>query len=490
MYKYKMLIGGKLVDAESGKTYKVVNPATEEEIAQVPLGGKADVDKAVEAARKAFPLWWGKTQEERSRIVSQIGAAITAHAEELIELNVIDHGTPIGMSRFQAMDFPKHFDFAAQASRALMGDIIPLRNESLNFLQREPRGVCALITPWNVPLMMIAVKLGPALATGNTCIVKPPSIDSMEALKFGEILKEVEGLPPGTVNIITGPGGTVGETLAAHPGIDYISFTGSSETGKRIMELASHNVTPVHLELGGKNPVIVLEDADLDFTVGGTVMAQYANTGMICASPGRFYIHEKLHDEFVKRFVAAAQQMVTVGDPKDVKTFMGPVVSAEHRDRVEGYIKKGIEEGAKLVLGGKRPTEPPLNKGYFVMPTVFTGVKQNMTIAREEIFGPVACFMEPFSDEDEVISRANDNVFGLSGSVWTNNTTKWMKFARELNIGTCWVNDHLSVFPELPWGGCKESGFGKESAFAGLEGYTKQKLVNVFLPDPKNMPRP
>jgi acyl-CoA reductase-like NAD-dependent aldehyde dehydrogenase len=484
-----MWIGGRWVDAESGKSYKVVNPATEEEIAQLPLGGKEDVDRAVEAARAAFPIWAKKTQEERSRIVSQIGAAITAHAKEFTELDVIDHGTPISTARFQTIACAQHFDYAAQASRALMGEVIPLGDESLNFVQREPRGVCALITPWNFPLMMIATKLGAALATGNSCVVKPPSIDSLEALKLGEVLEKLD-LPPGTVNIVTGPGETVGEALAVHPGIDFISFTGSSQTGKRIMELASRNVKPVHLELGGKNPFIVLEDADLDFTVGRAVMAQYDNTGMICASPGRFYIHERLHTEFVKGFVEMTENVVVVGDPRDEKTTMGPVVSAEHRNRVEGYIKKGIEEGARLVLGGKRPTKPPLNRGYYVMPTVFTGVKQNMSIAREEIFGPVACFMEPFSDEDEVIKLANDNVFGLSASVWTYDIAKWMKFARELRVGSCWVNDHLSLSPELPWGGFRESGFGKESSFEGLKEYTQQKLIKVNLAAPRNMPGP
>lgn len=488
MQNYKMWIGGKWVEAESGKTYTVYNPSTEEEIARVPLGGKADVDKAVAAARKAFPLWWGKTQAERSRIVSQIADAMVANAKEIAEIDALDHGMPISTIRSMALTFAEQVQYAAETSRALMGELIPLRNESLNFLRREPRGVCALITPWNVPLMMITNKLGAALATGNACVVKPPSVNSLEALKLAEILEKLD-LPPGTVNIVTGPGGAVGESLASHPGVNYISFTGSSETGKRIMELASRNVTPVHLELGGKNPVIVLEDANLDSAVSTSLFASFFNTSMVCASPGRYYIHEKLYDKFLEKFVAAAKKIV-VGDAMDEKTVMGPVVSAEHRDRVEGYIKKGIEEGAKLVLGGKRPTEPPLDKGYFVMPTVFTGVKQNMTIAREEIFGPVVCFMDPFTDEDEVIKLANDNDFGLSGSVWTSNTVKWMKFAKEMQVGTCWVNDHLSIFPDVPWGGCKASGFGKESSVSGLNEYTWLKLINVELSDPPIMPWP
>jgi acyl-CoA reductase-like NAD-dependent aldehyde dehydrogenase len=478
MQKYKMWINGKWVNAVSSKTYKAINPATEEDIAEVPLGGKADVDKAVEAARQAFPIWSKKTQAERSKIVSQIGAAIVARAKEFVELNVLDHGTPVRTAWLQTLGYGQHMEYAAQASRALMADNIPLRPGALTFLRREPRGVCALIIPWNVALMMIVAKLGAALAVGNTCVIKPPSIDSLEALKLGEILEGVD-LPPGTVNIITGPGGTMGEALASHPGIDYISFTGSCETGKRIMEIASRAVKPVHLELGGKNPFIVLEDANLDAAAAKAVMAQFANTGMICASPGRYYIHKKLHDEFVSKFVELTKKNVITGDPSDEKTTMGPVVSAEHRDRVEGYIKKGISEGARLVLGGKRPAEPPLNRGYFVVPTVFTGVKQDMTIAREEIFGPVACIMEPFTDEDKVIELANDNTFGLSASVWTESTARWTRFTSELCAGTCWVNDHLSISPELPWGGFKESGFGKESSFEGLKEYTRLKLINV-----------
>jgi acyl-CoA reductase-like NAD-dependent aldehyde dehydrogenase len=299
---------------------------------------------------------------------------------------------------------------------------------------------------------------------------------------LASILEDMD-LPPGTVNIITGPGNTMGEALASHPDIDFISFTGSCETGKRIMELASRTVKPVHLELGGKNPFIVLDDADLETAVTKAVMAQYANTGMVCASPGRLYIHEKLHREFIARFIETISRSIVVGDPTDEKTIMGPVVSMEHRDKVEGYIRKGIEEGARLLVGGKRPTEPPLDRGYYIMPTVFAGVKQDMTLAREEIFGPVACFMEPFSSIDEVISLANDNTFGLSASVWTNSTRKWAKFADELRVGTLWVNDHLSVSPELPWGGTKESGFGKESSFEGLKLYTQQKLINVDLTD-------
>jgi acyl-CoA reductase-like NAD-dependent aldehyde dehydrogenase len=319
-------------------------------------------------------------------------------------------------------------------------------------------------------------KVAAYLATGNTCVVKPPSVDSLPIIKLAEIL-EKHDLPPGVVNIVTGSGNAVGGALASHPGVDMVAFTRSSETGKAIMAAAGNATKRLFLELGGKNPFIVLEDADLDPAVSGGLFASFSNTGMLCASPGRYYIHDKLYEKFVDKFVNGAQKIV-VGDPNDKKTQMGPVVSAEHRGRVEYYIKKDIEERAELVLGGQRPSEPPLDKGYFIMPTVFTGVKQNMTIAKEEIFGPVACFLK-FSSEDEVIELANDSVFGLSASVWTKNTAKGMRFANAIQAGTIWINCHMEKGGDPPWGGFKESGFGKEGSVMGLEEYTQVKVISL-----------
>jgi acyl-CoA reductase-like NAD-dependent aldehyde dehydrogenase len=477
MREYKMWIGGKWLSAASGKTLVTVNPATEEEIARISLGGAEDVNKAVAAARQAFPLWSQKPQAERSWILTRIAAALDEEREELVKLDVLEHGTPVGLSNIFMHVLPEHFEYAAQASRAIMGEVIPSHPGTLFYVQREPVGVCALITPWNVPLMLITAKLGPALAMGNTCVVKPPSINSLTALKFAEIL-EKQGLPPGTVNIITGTGSSVGSALATHPGVDMISFTGSIETGKALMAAASGTVKRLALELGGKNPFIVLEDADVEAAVAKAVSCQFRNSGQICAAPGRFYIHKKLHDEFLKRFVAGAKKVV-VGDPKDEKTDMGPVVSAEHRDRIEGYINSGIKEGAKLLLGGKRPGKPPLDKGYYVMPAVFSGITPKMTIAREEIFGPVACFMEPFSSDEEVIRLANDNIYGLSASVWTRNAPRGIRLANQIRAGTVWINDHMIIGAELPWGGYKQSGYGRENGILGLEEFTQVKLISI-----------
>jgi acyl-CoA reductase-like NAD-dependent aldehyde dehydrogenase len=325
---------------------------------------------------------------------------------------------------------------------------------------------------------MVASKLAGCIAVGNTCVVKPSIIDSLSSLKLAEILSNLD-IPSGVVNVITGPGGTMGEALASHPDVGLVAFTGSCETGKRITELASRTMKRVQMELGGKNPVIVLEDADIDVAVAKLVVAQLHNSGQVCVSPGRYYVHEKVHSEFVRKYVAKVKDFI-VGDPNDEKTQIGPVASAEHRDRVESYIKKGIEEGAKLVLGGKRPSEPPLNKGYFVLPVVFSGVKQDMTIAREEIFGPVACIMEPFSSEDKVIEMANDTNFGLFAYVWTRDVARGVRIADRLCAGTVNINkDGTGLTPEIPRGGFKESGIGKEGSKYGLEEFTRLKVINI-----------
>ena len=485
MSQYKMWIGGKWVDAESGRTYPVFNPATEEEIAQVPLGGKADVDKAIDAARKAFPIWSRKSQAERSQIAMKIAAILRDNAKELGAIDTLDHGTPIKTASATVAGKAVNFEWAAYNARSLMGHTVPQSPNELVYLQREPIGVTALITPWNFPLSMILVKLAPALTLGNTCIIKPPSIDSLAALKLAELLEKLD-LPAGTINVVTGPGGTVGGALASHRGVDMVSFTGSCETGKEIMAAASQTVKRLHLELGGKNPVIILDDADVDAAAGAMAARQFSNSGQICACPGRFYVHEKVYDEFLEKFVAVTKKLIT-GDPNDGKTDMGPLVSAEHRDRVEGYIKSGIDDGARIILGGKRPATSPMNKGYYVVPAVLTNVTQQMKVAREEIFGPVAVFMEKFKSDDKVIEMANDSSFGLCAYVWTKDMARGMRFANEIAAGTVWLSNALSLAPELPWSGYKESGIGEENSLYGLYEYTNLKRVHIDLMTPKKV---
>lgn len=478
MEKHKMWIGGKWVDAASGKTFPVINPATQEELGQAPLGGEADVNEAVKAAQKAFPLWSAKPQSERSRIVGRLAAIMRENADELVRLEMVEHGSPTGHARFMVDWSAQLVEFAAQGSRTLMGDVLSPMPNMINYVKREPVGVCALITPWNAPLMMIAAKLAPALAAGNACIVKPPSINSLIGLKFAEMVSQLD-LPAGTVDFVTGPGGAVGQAIAAHPGIDLIAFTGSTETGRAIMITAGQTVKRLQMELGGKNPFIVFEDADLEAAVENGVASLYHNSGQSCASPGRFYVHEGLYDEFARTFVQKSRQFV-VGDPFDAKTTIGPIASAEQRDRVEHYIKAGMEEGATILMGGQRPTLPPLDKGFYVSPAVFINVTQEMKIAREEIFGPVACILK-FSSDEEVLAKANDSPYGLCASVWTRNTAKGMKFVDRLRAGTVWVNQHMKLSDETPWGGVKQSGMGKESGVYGLAGFTDLKLVCVEL---------
>jgi acyl-CoA reductase-like NAD-dependent aldehyde dehydrogenase len=478
MENHKMWIGGEWVDAASRETFTVINPATGEELGRVPLGDAGDVDKAVEAAQKAFPLWSARLQPERSHIVGRLAAIMRENTEALVRLEMVEHGSPVGHAHFMAEWSTQLVEYAAQASRTLMGDVLSPMPNMIDYVQREPVGVCALITPWNAPLMMIAAKLAPALAAGNACIVKPPSINSLIGLKFAEMVSQLD-LPPGTVNFVTGPGGTVGQAIAAHPGIDLIAFTGSTETGRAIMITAGQTVKRLQMELGGKNPFIVFEDADLEAAVENAVNSLYHNSGQSCASPGRFYVHEAICDEFARRFVEKSRRFV-VGDPTDSKTTIGPMASAEQRDRVEYYIGAGVKEGATLLLGGQRPTSPPLDKGFYVNPAVFVDVTQEMRIAREEIFGPVAAILR-FSSDDEVLAKANDSPYGLCASVWTRNTAKGLKLANRLRAGTVWVNQHMKLDDTTPWGGVKQSGMGKESGVYGLAMFTDLKLVCVEL---------
>ena len=466
--------------AESGQTSPSINPATGEVIAQISMGGVTEVDLAVAAARSAFPVWSNIPVDQRSKILMRIAESMEAHLQELIDIHVLDHGSPTYVAKLFAQTIPAHFRYAAEVSKTIMGltGLKPGLSNGLSYVRREPLGVCAGITPWNVPFM-VTTKIAAALATGNTCIIKPPSIVSLPALKIAEILSDCTELPPGTVNFITGPGSTMGESLASHPGVDMVAFTGSNETGQAIMSAASNAIKPIFLELGGKNPFIVLEDADIDQAVAKAVPSQYFNSGMVCAASGRFYVHEKIYDDFVSKFLSETRKMV-VGPPTDQKTKMGPLISAGHRDQVESYIRLGQEEGARLALGGERPIDPPLDKGFYVKPTVFTHVGQQMRIGREEIFGPVACIMEPFNSDDQAIAMANDNIYGLLANIWTRNTAKGIRLAEKIDAGTVRVNGGVGSFGgELPWGGFKASGFGKEGSRFGLEEYTRIKTISI-----------
>ena len=395
MEQYKMFIGGEWVEAAGGKYMDVVNPADGQVFASVPECGPEDVDKAVQAALQAAPEWACKTMGERSKVLLKAAQLIMSRQEELAVLETKEQGSP--MRKTMMFDVPlcaEQLEYFAGVARAVTGETLPVGPWCMSATVREPLGVVGLITPWNFPALMVVWKLGAALVTGNTCVVKPTSVAPLTALKLGEIFLEA-GAPPGAVNVITGPGGTAGEALVQHPQVAKIGFTGDTSTGKRIMSLASATAKQVGLELGGKNAFVVLEDADVDAAVQGAIFAGFFNTGQVCAAASRFYIHESLYDEFAEKFVAEAKKL-RYGDPMNMDTVMGPVAYESHRDKVESYIEGAQKDGARLLLGGTRPDSDETRNGFFVAPTIFGDCQNNMTMMREEIFGPVVG-PEPFS---------------------------------------------------------------------------------------------
>lgn len=477
MENYKMWIGGKWVDAESGKSFPVVNPANEKEFARVAIAGDTEVNIAVEAARNAFPIWSKYPVSERANVLNRIADAINENVEEITQIEVADHGWPIRHARSMISRAPDILRYAAGMSKAIMGIQVPAMKETLSYIAREPVGVCAAVIPWNVPFTGAVQMMAKNLAVGNTCIIKPSSLDCISALKLAEILENID-LPQGSVNIITGPGDTTGRGLVSHPGVDLIAFVGSTEAGKDILSHAAKTVKNTIMELGGKNPFIVLEDADVDGAVDGLAFCQNMNSGQICAAPGRVYVHARIYEDFVDKLVFETAK-IKVGDPFDESTQMGPVVGKVHRDKIESYIKVGVEEGATLVYGGKKYDQPPLNQGFYVMPTIFTNVSHTMRIAREEIFGPVACLIK-FDNEENVIDMANDTRYGLCASVWTKDVAKGIRLSGEINAGAVWINEHMMNLKELPWGGNKESGIGRTGpGLLGLEHYTQMKVVHL-----------
>ncbi len=476
MEQLKMYIGGEWVDADSGKTFTAISPIDRQNLGLVPSAGPSDVDKAVRAAERAFHIWFHKSQDERSAILCRMAEAIRANAEELARLEALEHGTPFHEAMGVTMGAAAKFENTAWLAKTVLGEQIPVPGSTtISYLQREPMGVVGLIVPWNLPTIMIAVKLAPALAMGNTCVLKPPTINSMIGLKFAEIISKVEGLPAGAVNVVTGPGGLVGNAIATHPMVDMIGFTGSSETGKQILAAASGTVKKCVMELGGNNPVIVMEDADLDEAMKVLGHRQFNNCGQHCSGLGRYYVHEKIYDEFLKRLAQVAQSQV-VGNPMDRETTMGPMVSAEHQAKVEGYIQKGLDEGAKLYY--QKEKQPEHEKGFFVMPTILSEARHEMTPAREEIFGPVAVVIK-YTEQDDIRFLANDSPYGLCAHVWTGDVAKGMTLVDDLHVGAVFVNCQM-LQENQPWGtSVKESGLGKEGGILGLLEFTDQKLVCV-----------
>ena len=475
----RMVIGGESADAADGQTFEIVNPATGKTVATAPLGGRADVDRAVDAAQAAFEErkgWANWAAGKRGRSLAKLADLVKKHSDELAWLESRNGGKPITSARGEIVGASLVFDYYAGAANKVYGQTIPVSKPGIDLTLREPIGVVGLIVPWNFPLLMAAWKVAPALAAGNTAILKPASYTPLTALRLGELALEA-GIPAGVLNVVTGPGGTVGASIAAHPGIGKVAFTGETTTGQEIMRLASSNVKKISLELGGKSPNIVFADADLERFAKESPYSVFDNCGQDCCARSRILVERSAHDRVVELF-AEATRNVKVGDPADEATEVGPLVSAKQRDRVKDYVEIGLGEGATLVVGGEAPDDPALAEGAYLLPTVFDGVDNDMRIAREEIFGPVVSII-PFDNEEEALRLANATPYGLSGSIWSRDIGKAMRTARGLQSGVISVNSNSSVHTEAPFGGYKMSGIGRELGMAALDLYTETK--NVFI---------
>ncbi len=475
----QLLINNEWRAAASGKTMDVVNPATEEVIARVASADRSDLDIAVSAARAALNGPWGQlSARERGRLVRKLGERLLERVDEVARLETLHNGKPITESRnIEIPAAAECFEYYGGWSDKVMGETIPVKGNYLTYTLREPVGVVAAIVPWNFPLLLAAWKVAPALACGNTVILKPASQTPLTALALGEAATEI-GLPPGVLNVLTGPGSQLGQSIVEHSGIDKIAFTGDTSTGKGIMRGAAETLKKITLELGGKSPNIVLPDADIEAAIRGATIGIFYGKGEVCAAGSRLLVAKSIKDEFVDKLAARAKKM-TAGDPMDPRTRFGALSSRKQMDTVLRYIESGKREGATLVAGGAR-TDIGTGKGYFVQPTVFADVRPEMTIARDEIFGPVLASIE-FADIDEAIAKANDTQYGLAAGIWTRDIKKAHYVARKLQAGTVWINTYNVYDTAAPFGGYKHSGFGREMSAHALEHYTQIKSVWVDL---------
>jgi acyl-CoA reductase-like NAD-dependent aldehyde dehydrogenase len=482
----RLFIDGAFAEAASGRTFATLDPATGDEIAHVAAAGTADVDRAVGAARRAFDEGpWGRTTpSDRAKTLRKLAALLRENADTLAALESRDAGKPFKETSFR--DVPRaadNCDFFASAIEQRVGETFSARRPFLgrdreiqSIVHYEPVGVCALITPWNSPLMQATWKIAPALAAGNTCVLKPSELTPLSTLKLAELCTEA-GIPDGVVNVLPGLGADAGAPLVSHSGVDAVAFTGSEPTGTSINVAAAATLKKVTLELGGKSANIICEDADLDDAVEGSVLAMFRHSGQVCLAGTRLFVHDAIYDAFVERFTARVRALV-VGDPQQLGSDLGPLISPQHRERVESYVASGLAEGAEVLLQGARPSDASLQKGNYLSPTIFAPSDDDLTIVREEIFGPVLSILR-FSGDAEAIARANSTRFGLAAYVWTRDVSRALSMANALQAGMVWVNGYFLRDLRQPFGGIKHSGLGREGGRWSLDFFTEPKLVCV-----------
>ncbi|MCM3732904.1 aldehyde dehydrogenase family protein [Fictibacillus nanhaiensis] len=474
--QYDMVIGGQSTGGSEGEYFVTYNPATGEPLAKVAKATKADVDRAVEAARTAFETgkWKRSPVNKRSRTMNKIASIMRSRFNEIVELEILNSGKSLSAAQGQVMQAIEDFEFYAGAIVSHRGAVNPMPGPFMNYTLKEPLGVCAQIIPWNYPMMMAAWKIAPAIATGCSVILKPASLTPLTAIVMTEICHEA-GVPEGVVNIITGDGSTVGAYLAEHEGVDKVAFTGETGTGKDIMAKASQTLKRVTLELGGKSPNLVFEDTDIDAAVDGSLFGIFYNTGQSCEARSRLYIQESVYDAFMEKFVEKAKRLV-LGNPLDQGTHVGAIISERQLQVIDSYVKSAEEEGATIALGGGRAKVDGFENGHWYLPTIITDVNEDMKVVKEEIFGPVVV-VSTFKDEKEAVRLANNTDFGLAAAIWTKDHAKATRVAGMIQAGTIMINSPFSAFPGTPFGGYKQSGFGRELCIETLDLYTETKSV-------------
>ena len=477
--RYQLFIDGGWTDAEGGKTFESVDPFKGVPWALLPAASAGDVDRAVRAARAAFPGWRATFGKDRARLLHALAGLIADRADHLAAVETRDNGKLIREMLGQVKSLPDYYRHWAGWADKITGEVVPLdKPDMFHYILREPRGVIAAIVPWNSPLLLLTWKLAPALATGNVMVVKPSEYASASTLEFARLVAEA-GFPKGVFNVVTGFGQPTGEALVKHPQIGYVAFTGGDAAGSKVAQSAAANLVPVSLELGGKSPNIVFEDASFESAVTGVLAGIFGASGQTCIAGSRLVIQRSIADRFVKRLVERAGS-ITLGDPSDPGTEMGPVCFPAHLERIEGFVRDAVAEGAKIAVGGRRPGDPALSTGFFYLPTVLTAVRPEMRVAREEIFGPVLVVL-PFDDEEGALRIANDSEYGLAAGLWTNDLSRAHRMAARLESGIVWINTYRAASYAAPWGGSKRSGYGRESSAEAIREYTQTKSVWVDL---------